>query len=50
MLNDRKGEEDSGAVGVSGKEVLHYRAEPTEESKSEDSSSLSLRRRSVKRR
>jgi len=42
MLNDWKGWEDSRAVRISSKKILHYWAEPTEESESRDSSRLSL--------
>ena len=47
MLHDRKGREDSAAVGVTSERILHYWAEPTEESESKDSSPLSLGARSV---
>jgi len=47
MLKDWKGREDSLAVCVSSEKILHYWAEPTEESVSRDSSPLSLRARSV---
>jgi len=47
MLSDWKGREDSTAVGVTGEKILHYWAEPTEESESKDSSGLSLGARSV---
>jgi len=47
MLNDWKGREDSTAVGVSSEKILHYWAEPAEESESRDSSPLSLGARSV---
>ena len=42
MLNDWKGREDSAAVSVASEKILHYWAEPTEESESRDSSPLSL--------
>ena len=47
MLNNRKGGEDSLAVGKLGEKALHYWAEPSEESESRDSSSSSPSRRSV---
>ena len=47
MLNDWNGREDSPAVSVSGEKILHYWAEPAEESESRDSSPLSLGARSV---
>jgi len=47
MLNDWKGREDSLAVCVSSEKILHYWAEPSEESESRDSSPLSLGARSV---
>jgi len=47
MLNDWKGREDSAAVSEAGEKILHYWAEPTEESESKDSSPLSLGARSV---
>jgi len=47
MLNDWKGREDSTAVSVASERILHYRAEPSEESESRDSSPLSLGARSV---
>jgi len=47
MLNDWKGREDSLAVGVTSEKILHYWAEPSEESESNDSSPLSLGARSV---
>jgi len=47
MLNDWKGREDSTAVSVMSEKILHYWAEPTEESESKDSSPLSLGVRSV---
>jgi len=47
MLNDRKGWEDSLAVSVASEKMLHYWAEPTEESESRDSLPLSLGARSV---
>jgi len=47
MLNDWKGWEDSTAVGVRGEKILHFRAEPSEESESRDASPLSLGARSV---
>jgi len=47
MLNDWKGREDSRAVRVSGKGILHHGAEPSEEWESKDSSPLSLGARSV---
>jgi len=47
MLNDWKGREDSTAVGVTSEKILHYWAEPAEESESKDSSPLSLGARSV---
>jgi len=42
MLNDWKGREDSTAVSVMSEKVLHYWAEPLEESESRDSSPLCL--------
>jgi len=47
MLNDWKGREDSTAVGVMSERILHYRAAPSVESESRDSSPLSLGARSV---
>jgi len=47
MLNDWKGREDSTAVRVLGEKILHYWAEPSEESESRDLSPLSLGARSV---
>jgi len=47
MLNDWKGREDSTAISVVGEKILHYWAEPAEESESRDSSLLSLGARSV---
>ena len=46
MLNDWKGREDSTAVSVASEKILHYWAEPTEETESRDSSPLSLGARS----
>ena len=47
MLNNWKGREDSTAVSVKSEKILHYWAEPAEESESKDSSPLSLGARSV---
>jgi len=47
MLNDWEGREDSTAVSVASEKILHYWAEPSEESDSRDSSPLSLGARSV---
>jgi len=47
MLNDCKGQEDSTAVRVSSEKILHYGAEPSQESESRDASPLSLGARSV---
>jgi len=47
MLDDWKGREDSPAVRVSSEKILHYWAEPSEDSESRDSSPLSLGTRSV---
>jgi len=47
MLNDWKGRKDSGAVRISSERILHYWAEPLEESESMDSSPLSLGARLV---
>jgi len=47
MLNDWKRREDSTAVGVRSEKILHFWAEPAEESESKDSSPLSLGARSV---
>jgi len=50
MLDDRKGREDSLAVCQSGKEILHYGAEPSMELESRESSPSSLGRRLVMKR
>ena len=47
MLNNWKAWEDSSTVRVSSERILHYWAEPSEESESRDSSPLSLGARSV---
>jgi len=47
MLKNCKGWEDSAAVSIASEKILHYCAEPTEESESRDSSPLSLVARSV---
>jgi len=47
MLNDWKGWEDSTAVRVMREKILHYWAEPSEESESKDSSPLSIGARSA---
>jgi len=47
MLNDWTGGEESFAVGELIKEILHYGAEPSEESESRDLSPASFGRRSV---
>jgi len=47
MLNNWKGREDSPAVHLSSEKILHYWAEPSEESESRDSSPLSLGARLV---
>jgi len=47
MLKDWKGQGDSPAVRISGEKILHYWAEPSEESECRDSSTLSLGARSV---
>jgi len=47
MLNNLKGREDIRAVPVSGKRIVHYWAEPSQESESKDSSPLYLGVRSA---
>jgi len=47
MLNDRKGREDRFAVSVSGIKSLHCWAEATEESESEEASTVPLEMSSV---